>query len=39
MCKYYFQQQILDGIFDKNWNIKPGERRYVANKIVIEPVK
>ena len=39
MCKYYFQQQILDGIFDENWNIKPGERRYVANKIVIEPVK
>ena len=39
MCKYYFQQQILDCIFDENWNIKPGERRSVANKIVIEPVK
>lgn len=39
MFQYYCQQQILNGIFDNNWNIKPEERRSVANKIVIEPVK
>ena len=38
MCQYYFQQQILNGVFDEKWNIKPEKRRSVADEIIIVSV-
>lgn len=38
MCKYCFQEQILNGVFDEKWNIKPEERKSIADEIIIVPV-
>lgn len=38
ICKFYFQQQILDGVLDREWDIRPEERRSVADEIIIIPI-